>query len=329
MKTRISALVLLIAIGSTAQAKDDGSLASSAYNSYTSLQRFQSMQMNHVQGLLDEINVRQIELSKTPAYTARSGQLHDEINNLSFRANEAAGSFSDGIFKNVKMKAGEVDQQINVRRGHYLQALKNLSVMDEKTVESMKLSPQLKQDLTVMRTLKGLEPNEIEARFKQYEGREFGKNISSKEDLAGAKRSANVKFNALGVEREVKIEEGQSLRLQTPSGATVKGTVVGVFPDGRVILQHQWPEGMKDLEHLPKGQIVNLKQASTVLINSSTASPGIQGFEFKVRYAYREIAQAIRSGKLAELGGRLSQAGRLNPQKVVPTVIDKTATGIR
>ena len=86
---------------------------------------------------------------------------------------------------------------------------------------------------------------------------------------------------------------------------------------------------MKDLEHLPKGQIVDLKKASTILINSSTASPNVQGYEFKVRYAYREIADAIRNGKLSELGGRLAQAGRVTPQRVVPTVIDKTATGVR
>lgn len=277
--------------------------------------------LNEMQGRLDTMRT---DIKCTQPYTVTSGKLNLNASQLADRIEKVADSFKR-IESVRNLQTGKLENSFENARKSYYDRLQNLARTDSETLRQMNFKPEIKEDLRFMRTVRDLPPDKKHQAILSYEGRGFGAKLSDNDHIAkaqinGSKPSGETQVKVDGQERKFNVSAGQGIKLQTVTGAVVTGQVIGVMPNGNVVIANTWPdEGMKNLPQLGRGRIVDLNQAASVSIYADRTSQNAT-MQLHVRPVYTQL---IAKGSVA-------QSGRPGPVTMTfqRQILDKTAAGV-
>lgn len=335
MKKIISFQIALTALTYTgfAAASDLARQTSSLLQSYRTAAHLQSMQLDRLSSLMDEMWRETQKLKETKAYTSQSGAIHNRLGELSGRIRETAASFHSHGFR-VTMDASKMADVVELRRNHYLRNVDRLAAMDAKGFSTLNLPKDVVRDVSVMREIRHLPLVERNQLWNQYEGRTFGERVDMrnearvKEQIAGIKtKGGSVRLNTYHTSVDVSLTHGNFIRMQTPDGAIVQGKVIGVLPNGKVLIENVFGQLIKGLTAgLEGARIIDLAKARELKVygSESQAARGAADLELSVRLGRRDLVQAIKRDELTLLAQRKpTKGGYLDRRVVGPAVIDK------
>lgn len=292
-----------------------------AYARYEYQQSIRASQIKDIDDMQSKLDRLMADKKCTLQYTGpASGKINLEITELSDKiARRAEGVKLGDMRTNLTTK--ELESRYDESRKQYYNRLQNLSRMDSASISQMNLKPEVKDDLNFMRAIRDLSPEEKHRAIKAYEGRTFGSQISNSDKIAkaqlnGSKPAGETQVKVDGQLRTIRIAQGQAITMQTMSGAVISGHVIGVMPNGNVVLANNWSPEMKDLPNLARGRIVDLNQAATVNIRTSTG-PTV---ELNVRPLYSQFIANARNA-ITNRPGPVSMTFK-------GQVLDKAASGI-
>lgn len=298
-----------------------------ARNSYETLARVQQWQMEHLSTLMDEYYKKAEQVRALNNSGPKAANLSMELGQLEFQIRDTSHMFHKNGFA-VRASTGQVEDVLQMRRAQYMNMVQNLAKTDPATVKTMNLSKPILSDIQMARDLSHLSPENFKRAMLQYDGRTFGEVVTRPEEQArGVRERGKVEINTFHSRHTVEIMPRQIISGQTTAGAVVKGEVVGLLPDGRVIIKNIYDFGLSEAKPSLNGaRIIDLNKLSTLKIygDRGMAATGRPDVDLSVRLTNHEVVKAIRDGRLREITGRSTANGDYrNRNNVKDTVIDK------